>query len=206
MAVTPGVLNETGGKYAILSLQAAVKALQEGIIEGLVTAPIHKSNVQGDAFSHTGHTPYLKEVFAARDVVMMMCAPNMRVALVTEHVPIKDVASHITTEAILSKLSLVQTSLQTDFGISKPRIAVLGLNPHAGDEGLVGKEEETIIKPAIKEARNKNILAFGPYSADAFLPGASMKNLTRCWPCTTIRALYRLNRLLWVKELITPPD
>ncbi|MGN7784645.1 4-hydroxythreonine-4-phosphate dehydrogenase PdxA [Niabella sp. 22666] len=168
VAVTPGVLNETGGKYAVLSLQAAVKALQEGAIEGLVTAPIHKSNVQGEAFSHTGHTPYLKEAFEAKDVVMMMCAQNMRVALVTEHVPVKDVASHITAQAILSKLNLVQDSLKKDFGISKPRIAVLGLNPHAGDEGLVGSEEETIIKPAIKEARNKNILAFGPYSADAF--------------------------------------
>lgn len=168
VAVTPGILNETGGKYAVLSLQAAVKALQEGTIEGLVTAPIHKSNVQGEAFSYTGHTPYLKDAFAAQDVVMMMCAQNMRVALVTEHVPVKDVAAYITAEAILSKLNLIQISLQKDFGISKPRIAVLGLNPHAGDEGLVGTEEELIIKPAIKEARNRNILAFGPYSADAF--------------------------------------
>lgn len=168
VAVTPGVLNETGGKYAVLSLQAAVNALQERVIEGLVTAPIHKSNVQGEGFSHTGHTPYLKEAFAAKDVVMMMCAQNMRVALVTEHVPVKEVSQHITIEVLLSKLGLVQESLKKDFGISKPRIAVLGLNPHAGDEGLVGTEEETIIKPALKEARNKNILAFGPYSADAF--------------------------------------
>jgi 4-hydroxythreonine-4-phosphate dehydrogenase len=102
------------------------------------------------------------------DVVMMLCAGNFRVALVTEHVPVSEVARFITKEAVISKLTLLHQSLQKDFGIEKPRIAVLGLNPHAGDEGLVGSEEETIIKPAIKEARNNNILAIGPYSADAF--------------------------------------
>lgn len=168
ISITPGVLNETGGKYAVLSLLSAVKALQEGAIEGLVTAPIHKSNVQSEAFSYTGHTPFLKDAFGATDVVMMMCAENMRVALVTEHVPVKDVASHLSVELILSKLNLIQQSLATDFGITKPRIAVLGLNPHAGDDGLVGSEEETIIKPAIKEAKNRNQLVFGPFSADAF--------------------------------------
>ena len=168
VVITPGVLNETGGRYAVLSLQAAIKALQQGEIRGLVTAPIHKSNVQSTEFNYTGHTPYLKEVFGAKDVVMMMCAENMRVALVTEHVPVKEVANHITTAAIVSKLQIIQTSLQKDFGIIKPRIAVLGLNPHAGDEGLVGNEEETVIAPAIKEAKSQNILAFGPYSADAF--------------------------------------
>ncbi|MGC4233348.1 MAG: 4-hydroxythreonine-4-phosphate dehydrogenase PdxA [Niabella sp.] len=168
VTITPGTLNETGGKYAVISLQAAVKALQEGHIAGLITAPIHKSNVQSAAFSYTGHTPYLRDAFEARDVVMMMCAQNMRVALVTEHLPIKDVASQLSMAGILSKLNLVHASLQTDFGISKPRIAVLGLNPHAGDEGLIGTEEQTIIQPAIKEAKNGNMLVFGPYSSDAF--------------------------------------
>lgn len=166
--ITPGTLNEIGGKYAVASLQAAVQALKDKSIEGLVTAPIHKSNVQGEAFSYTGHTPYLKAAFEAKDVVMMMCADNMRVALVTEHVPVSDVAQHITKEAILSKLAIINASLQKDFGISKPRIAVLALNPHAGDEGLIGKEEQDIIAPAIKQAKNSGILAFGPYSADAF--------------------------------------
>jgi len=166
--VTPGTLNETGGRYAVSSLETAIEALKEKKIDGLVTAPIHKTNVQSEQFSYTGHTPYLKASFNAKDVVMMMCAENMRVALVTEHVPISEVAKHITVEAILSKLMIMNSSLQQDFGISKPRIAVLGLNPHAGDEGLVGNEEQTIIAPAIKQARNKNILAVGPYSADAF--------------------------------------
>lgn len=168
VTITPGTLNETGGKYAVLSLQAAVDALLKNKIDGLLTAPIHKSNVQSEKFSYTGHTPYLKNAFQANDVVMMMCAENMRVALVTEHVAISEVAKDITKETILSKLNIIQNSLQKDFGINRPRIAVLGLNPHAGDEGLVGNEEETIIKPAIKQAKENNMLVFGPYSADAF--------------------------------------
>ena len=106
---------------------------------------------------------------------MMLCAGNFRVALVTEHIPVSEVAKHITKEKILSKLTLIHQSLQRDFGIDKPRIAVLGLNPHAGDEGLIGNEEETIIKPAIKEAKNNNMLVVGPYSADAFFARRSFE-------------------------------
>lgn len=166
--ITPGQLTEIGGKYAVISLQSAVAALKQKQIDGLVTAPVHKKNIQTDEFNFTGHTPYLKSMFEVNDVVMMMCAGNFRVALVTEHIPVSEVAKHITKEAIVSKLNIINKSLQKDFGIDKPRIAVLGLNPHAGDEGLVGTEEEAIIKPAIKEAKNNNILAVGPYSADAF--------------------------------------
>ncbi|WP_346236351.1 4-hydroxythreonine-4-phosphate dehydrogenase PdxA [Niabella insulamsoli] len=168
VAVTPGKLNEIGGKYAVLSLQSAVKALQEGSIEGLVTAPIHKSNVQGPDFSYTGHTPFLKHTFQAKEVVMMMCAENMRVAVATEHIPVKEIHSHLSTELILKKIEIIHQSLSFDFGISKPRIAVLGLNPHAGDDDLVGDEESTVISPAIREAKNRNQLVFGPFSADAF--------------------------------------
>jgi 4-hydroxythreonine-4-phosphate dehydrogenase len=167
-AINPGQLTDAGGKYAVLSLQTAVAALKQKQIDGLVTAPVHKKNIQSADFSFSGHTPYLKNIFAMNDVVMMLCAGNFRVALVTEHVPISDITKYITKEAIVSKLTIVNSSLQRDFGIDKPRIAVLGLNPHAGDEGLVGNEEETIIKPAIREAKNNNILAVGPYSADAF--------------------------------------
>lgn len=173
--VTPGQLTDTGGKYAVLSLQTAVAALKQKHIDGLVTAPVHKKNIQSAEFNFTGHTPYLKEMFGANDVVMMLCAGDFRVALVTEHVPVGEVAQHITKEKILSKLSLINQSLQKDFGIDKPRIAVLGLNPHAGDEGLIGKEEETIIKPAIKEAKNNNMLVVGPYSADAFFARRSFE-------------------------------
>ena len=175
VAINPGQLNDVGGKYAVMSLQAAVAALKQKQIDGLVTAPIHKKNIQSPEFSFTGHTPYLKSVFGVNDVVMMLCAGNFRVALVTEHVPVSDIAKHITKEKILSKLNIVHQSLQKDFGIDKPRIAVLGLNPHAGDEGLIGNEEETIIKPAIKEAKNNNMLVVGPYSADAFFARRSFE-------------------------------
>ncbi|MFV0605798.1 MAG: 4-hydroxythreonine-4-phosphate dehydrogenase PdxA [Niabella sp.] len=174
--ITPGALNDTGGRYAIISLKAAVDAYKQGMIDALITAPLHKKNVQSSDFNFTGHTPYLKSVFAANDVVMMMCAPNMRIALVTEHLPIKEVAQHITADNILSKLTIRHNSLQKDFGISKPKIAVLGLNPHAGDEGLVGNEEEEIIKPAVRQAKNNNMLVFGPYSADAFFARGQYEN------------------------------
>lgn len=168
VAVTPGLLNETGGKYAVISLVTAAQALKEGKIDGLVTSPIHKKNTHSEVFNFTGHTPYLKNLFEVPDVVMLMVAENIRVGLVTEHVAIKDVAPFITKENILSKLHILNNSLKKDFGIDKPKIAVLGLNPHAGDEGLVGREEEDIIKPAIKEAKLKDVFCFGPYSADAF--------------------------------------
>lgn len=167
VTINPGQLNKTGGQYAITSLYIAVDALRNGHIDGLVTAPIHKNNVQSDNFRYTGHTPFLKDAAGVEDVLMILYAENLRVALVTEHLPISSVAQHITKEAILSKLHLLTRSLRQDFGIDKPKIAVLGLNPHAGDEGLIGTEEESIIKPAIKEAKS-NMLVYGPYSADAF--------------------------------------
>ncbi|MFP5041961.1 4-hydroxythreonine-4-phosphate dehydrogenase PdxA [Parasediminibacterium sp. JCM 36343] len=167
VAIQPGQLNETGGKYALISLEQAVAALKDGHIQALVTAPIHKKNIQSENFKHSGHTPYLKEAFNVNDVLMFMVAENMRVGLVTEHVPVSEIAKHITKENILSKIKIMHQSLQKDFGIDKPKIAVLGLNPHAGDEGLIGTEEETIIKFAIKDAKY-SMLAFGPYSADAF--------------------------------------
>jgi 4-hydroxythreonine-4-phosphate dehydrogenase len=173
--ITPGQLTEVGGRYAAISLQSAVAALKQGQIDGLLTAPFHKKNIQSADFTYTGHTPYLQQVFGAKDVVMLLCAGDFRVGLVTEHVPVGDVAAKLTKERIVSKLILLHQSLQKDFGIDKPRIAVLGLNPHAGDEGLIGKEEETLIRPAIKEAKNNNILAVGPYSADAFFARRSFE-------------------------------
>lgn len=168
VSLTPGQLNETGGKYAVISLTAAAHALKNNEINGLVTAPIHKKNVQSETFNYTGHTPYLKSYFGVQDVVMILFAGNFRVALLTEHIPLAEIGMHITREKIISKLNILNESLKKDFGIEKPKIAVLGLNPHAGDEGLIGNEEETIIKPAIKEAKQNNILAVGPYSADSF--------------------------------------
>lgn len=195
--ITPGQLTDIGGKYAVLSLQTAVAALKQQQIDGLVTAPIHKKNIQSADFSFTGHTPYLKQMFGAQDVVMMMCADNFRVALVTEHVPVNEISKHITKERIVSKLQIINSSLQKDFGIDKPRIAVLGLNPHAGDEGLIGNEEETIIKPAIREAKNNNILAVGPYSADAFFARRSFEQFD------AVLAMYHDQGLIPFKTLAT---
>ena len=166
--VTPGQLNETGGKYAVRSLMAAAHALKQNEIDGLVTAPIHKKNVQSAEFNYTGHTPFLKNYFGVNDVVMLLFSNQFRVALLTEHIPVSEVAANISKEVILRKLNILNDSLKKDFGIDKPKIAVLGLNPHAGDEGLIGKEEESIIKPAIKEAKQNNMIVTGPFSADSF--------------------------------------
>lgn len=167
VAINPGQLTETGGKYAVKSLMTAVRALKENKIHGLVTAPLHKKNTQSPEFNFTGHTPYLQHIFGANDVVMLLTAQNIKVGLVSEHVPVSEVAKYITRDTILSKLNIINQSLIKDFGIDKPKIAVLGLNPHAGDEGLIGKEEEEIIKPAIKDAKH-NMFVTGPFSADAF--------------------------------------
>ena len=195
--ITPGQMNETGGKYAVRSLKAAAQALKENKIDGLVTAPIHKKNIQSAEFTYTGHTPYLKNLFGVNDVVMMLCAGHFKVALVTEHVPVNEITKHITKETILSKFNIIHQSLQKDFSIDKPRIAVLGLNPHAGDEGLIGNEEETIIKPAIKEAKNNNMIVIGPYSADAFFARRSFDRFDG------VLAMYHDQGLIPFKTLAT---
>lgn len=166
--IQPGQLNDNGGKYAVKSLLTATAALKKNEIHGMVTAPIHKKNIQSAEFNYTGHTPFLKNYFGANDVVMILFANNFRVALLTEHIPVNEVAGNISKEVIGRKLNILNESLKRDFGIDKPKIAVLGLNPHAGDEGLIGKEEETIIKPAIKEAKQNNLMVTGPFSADGF--------------------------------------
>lgn len=197
VAITPGQLSDTGGKYAVLSLQTAVAALKQKQVDGLVTAPVHKKNLKTADFDFTGHTPFLKHIFNVNDVVMMLCAGNFRVALVTEHIPVSEIASQITREKILSKLTIIHSSLQRDFGIDKPRIAVLGLNPHAGDEGLIGNEEETIIRPAIKDAKNNNMLVVGPYSADAFFARRSFEKFD------AVLAMYHDQGLIPFKTLAT---
>lgn len=166
--IQPGQMTETGGKYGVKSLQAAVKALKEKTIDALVTAPLNKFTMQSSEFNFTGHTPFLKEAFQADDVLMLMIAENMKVALLTEHLAIMDVAKNISKEQIIKKIQLLKNSLIKDFGVERPRIAVLGLNPHAGDEGLVGKEEKEIIRPAILESKKNDCIVMGPYSADAF--------------------------------------
>ena len=166
--ITLGEENETGGKYAFLSLKRAVDDLVAGDIDALVTAPINKHNIQRDEFDFPGHTEYLQARTESSDALMFMVSDELRVGVVTGHIPVKDIAPNISAEAIVSKLKLMDASLKRDFWIRKPKIAVLGLNPHAGDNGLIGKEDETVIVPAIAEAKAKGVFCFGPYPADGF--------------------------------------
>jgi 4-hydroxythreonine-4-phosphate dehydrogenase len=166
--IEPGVVSEAGGKYAFKSLERAVFDLKEGYIDALVTAPINKDNIQSDLFKFPGHTEYLQERDGAAESLMFLVSDTLRVGVVTGHIPISKVSESITGDKIVAKLKLMNHSLQNDFWIRKPKIAVLGLNPHASDNGLIGNEEKDTIIPAIEEARNNDILAFGPYSADGF--------------------------------------
>ncbi|NDC41851.1 MAG: 4-hydroxythreonine-4-phosphate dehydrogenase PdxA [Chitinophagia bacterium] len=168
VAIQPGVLTEVSGKYAIRSLMVAAQCLKDGELDGIVTAPIHKGNTNIPDFPHTGHTPFFKEKFGAKDVLMLLFNGSLRVGLATEHLPLAKVPQAITKELLTSKLGIMKEMMIKDFGIDKPRIAVLGLNPHAGDEGKIGTEEQTIIKPVIDQWRHTGNLVFGPYSADAF--------------------------------------
>lgn len=169
--ITPGEANEIGGKYALISLEKAMDDLQAGTIDALVTAPINKKTIQSDAFRFPGHTEYIQSRIKAEDSLMFMINEELKVGVVTGHIPISKVSAAISQEQILSKLKLMNESLKTDFWIEKPKIAVLGLNPHAGDNGLIGKEELEIIEPAITEAQKADIFAYGPYPADGFFAG-----------------------------------
>ena len=161
-------MKEKTDKYALKSIQAAITDLKNDNIDVLVTAPVNKNNINTAEFSFTGHTEYLAAQFEAKDYMMLLVSNNLRVGLVTGHVPVSKIASSITEKKILSKLRIMKHSLKIDFGIRSPKIAVLGLNPHAGDNGLLGDEEINIIIPAIKKAKDEGMLAFGPYPTDGF--------------------------------------
>lgn len=158
------------GEAAFKALEAAVADLKRGAIDVLVTAPINKHNIQNATFHFPGHTEYLQECFGGQGAKALMILLNdtLRVALVTGHLPLREVASSITQELVVEKLRLFNHSLKVDFNIIKPRIAVLSLNPHAGDAGLLGTEEETVIRPAMAEAERQGVMSFGPYAADGF--------------------------------------
>ncbi len=169
-----GKLTEVGGKYAYISLEKATQALLDKNIDVLVTAPINKSNIQGDNFKFVGHTEYLGSMLSG-DPLMLMCSENgLRIAVATGHIPLKEVHSKLTIDGVAGKILQLHESLIKDFGIRKPRIAVLGLNPHAGDGGAIGNEDKEIIIPAIEKAKT-NGLVYGPYSADAFFGNGTYK-------------------------------
>lgn len=170
-----GVANEIGGKYALLSLEKATEDLINGSIDALVTAPINKNNIQSDNFKFPGHTEYLQERSGSNDVLMFLVSEDIRVGVVTGHIPVAEIPQSITKEKIVKKLTMMNESLKKDFWIEKPKIAVLGLNPHAGDNGLLGSEEADIISPAIHEAFDKGVICFGPYPADGFFGNGTYK-------------------------------
>lgn len=168
-----GQPGKQAGKAAFMALEAAVSDLKKGVIDVLVTAPINKENIHSEEFAFPGHTEYLEASLGdGEKALMILCSDKLRVALVTTHLPIAQVAGAITKEMIVEKLKAFDTSLQQDFNVQKPRIAVLGLNPHCGDNGVIGNEEKTIIEPAIQEANDNNVMCFGPYAADGFFGNA----------------------------------
>jgi len=170
-----GMSTEVAGKAALMALEMAVTDLKACVIDALVTAPINKQNIQADTFHFPGHTEFLAERFGKDEPLMVMVWQQLRVATLTGHIPLNEVSSKITEKLILSKLHILNNSLIQDFGITKPRIAVLGLNPHAGDGGLLGKEELDIIAPALAHAKTRGLLVFGPFPADGFFGAGSWK-------------------------------
>jgi len=173
--ITPGQPSRDGGRAALMSLKKVVEEVKEGLLDGFVTAPIDKNTIHGDDFPFRGHTEYLTQTFEAMESLMLMVGESLKVGLVTEHVSLKEVSEHITKERVELKIRLLELSLKNDFRISKPKIAVLGLNPHAGDEGLIGDEENLVIKPVIADLKSKGKLVMGPYPADGFFGSGQHK-------------------------------
>jgi len=163
-----GKSTRDAGESSFMALDRACVDLKKGDIDVLITAPINKDNIQSDNFNFPGHTEFLAETFEAEDYAMLMVSETMKMGVVTTHMPLSMVAESLSKELILSKIKIIAKSLQQDFSITKPRIAVFGLNPHAGDNGLLGAEEEEIILPAIEQAKKEGIIALGPYAADGF--------------------------------------
>lgn len=170
-----GKATKEGGEYAIKSLRAAVSALKNNAIDVLVTAPINKNNVQAEDFKFPGHTDFLAQELKGQSL-MFMVADTLRVGLLTDHIAVKDVASTITPKLIRDKVGIMEKSLKMDFGIRRPKIALLGINPHSGDHGTIGEEDDKILMPTIQEIFNKGTLVYGPYSADSFFGSNSHAN------------------------------
>lgn len=177
-----GKATQSGGSYAIKSLKAGVKALKDNSVDLLVTAPINKKTVQSDSFKFPGHTDYLAGELGGKSL-MFMVSEGLKVGLLTDHVPVKEAPSLITEQLITDKVKAMEESLVRDFAIRKPRIAVLGINPHSGDEGVIGKEDDEILKPTLKKLTDANHLVFGPYAADTFFASENHLNFDGVLAC-----------------------
>ncbi len=173
--VTPGIPDKQSGEFAAMSLQAAVSDIKNGYLDKLITAPIDKHNIQSSQFNFPGHTEYFAHEFGT-ETLMILMNEEMKVAMLTGHVPLAQTSSYINVDLIKNKARILQQTLIRDFGISKPKIALLGLNPHSGDNGLLGNEEVEIYRPAVQSLQDEGILIFGPYAADGFFGKASYKN------------------------------
>ncbi len=169
----PGQASNDAASYGFRSFEAAAADLKNGIIDAMVTGPVNKQTVAQSGVQFIGHTEHLAKQYAVDNYLMLLVSDTLRVGVVTGHVPIQKVASLLTTEKIIEKARVMNQSLKQDFGIDKPKIAILGLNPHAGDDGLIGNEEKTVILPAIQTLNKEGIMAFGPYSADGFFGSAT---------------------------------
>jgi 4-hydroxythreonine-4-phosphate dehydrogenase len=174
--IKAGTSSKESGSYALKALERSAKDLNEGKINALVTGPINKNNIQSESFNFPGQTEFITKSSGASNSLMMMVGENLKVGLVTTHLPLRDVADQITKKNVAAKLKIFIDSLREDFGINKPKIAVLALNPHAGDDGLLGNEEMEIILPVIEDFKSKGYLAFGPYPPDGFFGIAQYKN------------------------------
>lgn len=170
-----GEATKESGDYALKSLQAATKALKEDKVDVLVTAPINKNNIQSEEFNFPGHTDYLAKELGGNSL-MFMVTSSLKVGLLTDHIAVKDVATAITAKLIKEKVATIERSLKEDFAIQKPKIALLGINPHSGDNGVIGKEDDTVLKPTITELKNQGKMVFGPYSADSFFGSDAYSN------------------------------
>lgn len=190
----PGNPTREAGQCALASLAKATADLRDGKVQALVTAPFNKDTVQTDKFQYPGHTEFLQTVFGGKSL-MMFVGESLRIALVTNHLPISEISSAITQDLIVEKLTILNTTLQRDFTIRQPRIAVLSLNPHAGDNGLLGTEEAEIIKPAINTAYEQGIMCFGPYAADGFFGSANYHHFD------AVLAMYHDQGLVGFKSL-----
>ena len=175
LSITPGKPSKLGGEAAAAALRAAIEDLKRGDIDALVTAPIDKEMIQSEEFNFTGHTEFLAQELDGTPL-MIMTSELMRVGLATIHIPVSEVAQHLSQSLIVERIEQINASMRQDFGVVRPKIAVLALNPHAGDGGLLGTEEQEIIKPAIVEAYEAGILAFGPFAADGFFASGQFKN------------------------------
>ncbi len=190
-----GKSTQQAGKLAYIALERSVSDLSKKYIDALVTAPIDKNNIQSEDFKYAGHTDYLADMFHTKDYLMLLVSGSLRIGVVTGHIPLQDVSASITQELIQSKLKVLHNSLIYDFGIRNPKIAVLGLNPHASDDGVIGNEEEKVIIPAIEKAQEKKMLVYGPYPADGLFASSNYQKFD------AILAMYHDQGLIPFKTL-----